>query len=74
MFAAVFWILVVVINFLTGGVFLIWLWGPFVMIIPFCCDGCCARPPLPHPGEVPLRARLAYVSRTTCNTYQFRAR
>ena len=40
----VFWLLVVVVSVFTGGLLLTWWWAPFVMIIPFCCDSCCARP------------------------------
>ena len=40
---AVFWIVCVVGVLFTGGTS--WFWGPFFMIIPFCCDGCCTFHP-----------------------------
>ena len=38
----IFWLLVLGLHLVTGGVSLSWFWGAFVMIIPFCCDSCCA--------------------------------
>ena len=37
----IFWLLVLGLHLVTGGVSLSWFWGAFVMIIPFCCDSCC---------------------------------